>query len=401
MDYLADFDPDKCIKCGECFSKCPVMKLPLEKAKMEVDRLSKGQPAKYVTRKCESCFGCNFICSNRANPAQRILDIWRENGKKKGIPVRAKYFAPNCETNFRTYVVKRLPDDEKELVESWKSLKPSDEIFFPGCNIITSPYLTKSRLFENQNIRGSLYLCCGEMYFRTGQNEELKKTARRLNKWRAELGFQKMIIPCTAGKNMFANVLPQYGFKLDFEIEHFLETLLRKFKAGQLKVRNPIEMNVTIQDSCHGKFFGDPFMDIPRELLAIIGATVIEQKHSRNNALCCGIGGGFSQPSAYHPLDMTLSTLKNLRSANRSGAECIVVYCAGCLQMLSVGKLIYPAKIAVFHILELIQMAIGEKPERKNNKRAKLLLTGTVKKQFPKLFSSEQFYFSEKENRKK
>ena len=391
MDFFADFNVDKCIKCGECFSKCPVMKLPSKVAVAEVERLAVGRPTKHVVRKCTSCFSCNFICAQKANPAQRILKIWNEKGNKEGFPIRAKHFTPDCDPNFRTHVLDGLPEDEKGLVALWSDTSPCDEIFFPGCNIITSPYLTKTKLLDKMNIRGGLNLCCGEMYYRTAQFEMVEKTAKRLNQWREKLKFKKMIIPCTAGLNMFTNVLPRFGFNLDFKIEHFLSILLSRFENRELEIKSSLNMTVTVQDSCHGKFFGNDFMDVPRKLLEIIGADVIEQEHCKQNVLCCGIGGGFSQPSAYHPVAMTLSTLKNLHSAKKSGAKALAVYCAGCLQMLSVGQLLLPSTMKIYHLLELIQMAIGEKPDRLNKKRAAKMLSGTLRHQVPTLVSTKRF----------
>jgi len=395
LDPFAAFDPEKCESCGQCFHQCPVMQLPLEIAKAEADRLMRGQDTKHVLQKCTSCFACNFICPNQANPAQRIIDIWHQRSLESGLPVRAKYYTPDNELNFRTYALARMPEDERTLVKSWEDESPCDEVFYPGCNIITASYLTRTKLLDGVNIRGSLKLCCGETYYRTGQYEMAGKAARRINAWQKKLGFKKMIIPCTAGRNMFENVLPKFGLEKNFEIEHMLPWLLGRIERGEIEIIKPLDMTVTIQESCYGKFFGEEFMDTPRKLLEKIGVRVVEQDLCRDKTLCCGIGGGFSHQSGYHPKDITLSTIRSLCLAKKTGAEAIAAYCAGCLQMLSVGKIAYPVGLPVFHILELLQMAVGETPARRQGSRARLLFKGVALNQLPKLLTSKRFFMKE------
>lgn len=395
MDLFADFNADNCKQCGQCFHQCPVMQLPIEVAKDEVTRLAENRKTRHVLKKCTSCFACNFYCPEQCNPTQRIIKIWHEKSITEGLPIRAKYYTPDCDLNFRTYTAARMPADEKALIESWKDTSPCDEILYPGCNVITVPYLLQSRLFESVTVRGSLDLCCGETYYRTGQFEMAERAAKRLEAWHNKIGFKKMIIPCTAGRNMFTNVLPKFGVNLDFEVEHVLPWLLSRFESGELQVEKPLDMTVTIQESCYGKFFGEDYMDVPRKLLKLIGCKVIEEELCKNDALCCGIGGGFSHASGYHPLDITLSTIRTLKMAKKTGASALVAYCAGCLQMFAVGQIVYRTRMPVFHILELIQMAIGETPARRHKQRARIMFKGAAIHQFPKLFSSKRFYMKD------
>ena len=395
MDLFDKFNAEKCTLCGECFHQCPVMQLPLDVAKAEIERLVNGEETKHVLQKCTSCFACNFICPEGCNPAQRILDVWHEKSVHEGIPIRAMYYTPDSTLNFRTYVLDRLPEDEKALVKSWEDVSPCDEVFYPGCNVITVPYLTRTKLLDGVNIRGSLNLCCGETYYRTGQYEMAERAAKRLETWCKQLGFKRMIVPCTAGRNMFTNVLPKFGVKFDFEIQHMLPWILEKIEKGEVQITNPLNMTVTIQESCYGKFFGDEYMDVPRRLLEKAGARVVEEDLCREKALCCGIAGGFSYTSGYNPWDITLATIRTLRLAKRTRAQALAVYCAGCLQMLTVGQVVYPNRMPIYHILELLQIAIGEKPERRHKQRARTMFRGVAINQFPKVLSRKRFFMKD------
>ena len=99
---------------------------------------------------------CNQVCPEGVNPAYLIMNRWYEMYSDEGLPLRAEYYLPLSQKNFRTYVLDRLPEDEKALVESWKDETPTDEIFYPGCNWLTVPYLAQTKLMEGMDIRGSL-----------------------------------------------------------------------------------------------------------------------------------------------------------------------------------------------------------------------------------------------------
>ncbi|MBN2159744.1 MAG: (Fe-S)-binding protein [Spirochaetes bacterium] len=399
MDLFHDFDPAKCRECGECFHQCPVMTLPLERAKEERRRLNRGEGSEYVLRHCTSCFACNFTCPENCNPAQQILDIWHAEYLERGMPLRARYYDPNTTPNFRTYVVERMPDDERAMVEKWKDRSPAREIFYPGCNFTTVPYLAKTGLLEGVEIRGSLDMCCGETYYRMGLYDEVRTVARRLEAYFNGMGVKRMIIPCTAGRNMFTNVLPRFGVTFNFEIEHMLPWLWRRIESGEIQIRRKLNMTVTIQESCYGKMFGEGYMDLPRKILQRIGVTVREEELARERTLCCGIAGGFSIRSGYHPWDITRATFRTLNMAKRSGADAIAVYCAGCLQMLTVGQIAHPFNnMPVYHVLELLQMAIGEEPARLNRKRGRTMFAGVMRHQLPVVLSGKRFRISVREN---
>jgi Fe-S oxidoreductase len=208
-----------------------------------------------------------------------------------------------------------------------------------------------------------------------------------LTQWSRKLGFKKMIIPCTAGRNLFVNVLPRFGAQFDFEVVSMWSWLLGRVERGEIPISKPLDMTVTIQESCHAKFFGAE----PRRLLTLLGARVIEQNHCREGALCCGIAGGFSPYAAYHPWEITKSTVRGLREAKRTGAQALAVYCAGCLQMLAVGQLTYPGSLPIYHLLELVQLASGETPLRRHRRRALSMLQGVLLHQAPKLLSRERY----------
>ena len=364
------------------------MRLPEERAQEEIVSLVRyateenysNKSTDEILKRCTSCFACNLICPNDCRPANLILDIWRRQYKKDGLPARARHFLPHSVPNFRTYVLERSPEDEKRAVESWKSLEPAEEIFYPGCNIITTPYLTFSRLFEGIEIRGALEYCCGEMYFRMGLYDQLEQVARKMTAYFKELEVKRVHMLCTAGLNLFTNVLPQFGADFSgIEFVSYLKLLYERLERGELPIVKRFDgETITVQDSCHAKIYQEDYCDLPRKTLELLGFEIVEAEQSKQSMLCCGIGGGFSHDAAYGKGALIGAQRRCMRNVQRARVDRIGTYCSGCLQMLSVAKCVSWARTPVYHVIELIQEAIGEKPLRRHRRVASDFLKGTI-----------------------
>jgi Fe-S oxidoreductase len=381
---------DSCELCGTCLNLCPVMNLPVEQAKREMSNLREGKPSR-VLRECTTCLDCDFFCPNGCNPGELIINRFGEVVRERGLPERARYFMPHSPVNFRTFVLDHMSRREKDLVAGWRDMTPAREVCYPGCNMIATPLLTRTRALEGLDIRGGLEYCCGEMYFRMGMFDELEQVARKTQGYFERLAAEKVTILCSAGYYMFTRVLPHFGADYSFEMVSYLQLIESRLQSGELVITEPLDMTVTIQESCYGKQFGQEYMDLPRRILERAGAKVIEMGNSAECMLCCGIGAGFSPYSAYNPVRLIPYTVKVMREAGKTGADAIATYCSGCLQMFSTGKLVYPLGPPVYHVLELLGMAMGEQPERWHGKFARRMLAGTLLKQGPALLSARRF----------
>jgi len=326
-----------------------------------------------------------------------LLDHWHEAYLRRGLPARASYFLPHARPNFRTDILARLPGKERAAVARWRQGGPAREFLYSGCNLLTTPYLTFSRLFDGIEIRGGLDYCCGEMLFRMGLYEAVEQVARRLTRWFRRLQAERVYLICTAGLNMLRNVLPQFGADFSgIEFVPYQQLILERLESGDL-VRDSggvrtLDMTVTVQDSCHTRVVEPHFGDLPRRILEAIGVEVREAPHHGNEQLCCGIGGGFSHASAYHPVDLLFSARSTSRDHRRQPADATCVYCSGCPEMTSVARFADPNRRPVYHLLELVQMAIGEVPQRRLGTLVRQFLIGTVHRQFPRLLSRERFW---------
>ncbi len=396
-NFFSTFKFEQCDECGECLTHCPIMDLSLNQAIEGMKNLIAGNPTKILSE-CQSCFTCNFYCKKECNPTSLILQRWQEQYKREGLRIRGKYFMTLSPfyPNFRTYTLERMTHKERDIIEKWRSLDPleRDTLTYPGCNVILTPTLVQSSLFEGCDIRGRLEYCCGETLFRAGHIKALKEVSKRLDKWFNFLNPKKLLVLCTAGTNMFRNVLPEYGLKYQFEsITSYIEWLWNRLEADEIRITNKLDLTVTIQDSCYAKMFGDEYMDFPRRILETIGCKVIELPYNRENMRCCGIGAGFSVDSAYHPFNMRKATVTNLNLAKQTKADILCVYCSGCNQQYHVSKKLYFRRFGmeIYHIIELLQLAIRENPKRLVNQTASKMFRGIIKNQIPKMWSGKTF----------
>lgn len=389
--YFEPYDETACQECGECLQQCPVMNLSKQEAVNEIKRLKNFDPKSISLKKCETCFACNLVCLNHANPAQLILQNFYQYQKENDPRKWGRYFQPYEDNNFRHTIEQNLSQSSREMLQSWKKMERCEEFWYPGCNICNTPYIVDSEIFRNCDFRGGIDYCCGEMLYRTGQLDRLKDNTERLNQWIKKLGAKKMVITCTAGYTIFNYVLPQYGFDSSIEIVSYLPWVFDKLMNGEWSITHPIHKKVTIQESCYSKLLGPTYYSLPRKILQIIGCEVIEEKHCKEKAFCCGIGGGFPVKSSYHPLKLIKSSFRAINEGKISGADMIVSYCSGCLLTMNSMGYIHPSKIKIYHLIELVRMAIGEEFNREIASISKSLWKGAVKSTAPYFFIPSRF----------
>ncbi len=363
------------------------MALPREQARREIEALieyernpeSLSNSTKKVLSACTACFSCNLACPEDCRPANLFLDLWNRDYRRHGLPERARFFLPYSRPNYRTYVLERLPKRERAAVESWGTLKPADVIFYPGCNMLMTPSLMLSRLFDGMPIRGSLDYCCGEAYFRMGLYKHVEQAAKRCTRYFKTLDAKTVYLACTGDLNMFAHVLPQFG--ADFtgvRFAPFLSYLYEKLQDGAWPVVKRFDgQTITIQDSCHTKLYAEDYHTWPRKILSFLGFEIREAPKHGDTALCCGIGGGISHSSGYAKKSLIFGQRACVSNLREAGAERVGVYCSGCLEMLALSEV----GGGMRHVLEIVQEAIGENPQGKHRRTALTLCMGVLRNQ--------------------
>ncbi|MHA1753487.1 MAG: (Fe-S)-binding protein [Candidatus Helarchaeota archaeon] len=395
FQFSLTFKEDACDFCGLCFHKCPVLKLPIELAQNEIKSLVKSGRSKYVLNKCTSCMACNHYCPNNCNPHSLILSKWNERYLKKGLPERARLALPYHFPNLYSLTIKHIPKDEKNLIKiwnmNWKNPPDSDVMIYTGCNSLLQPFLLDSKIFKDIPIFGSLELCCGEPLYRMGCLDAGKTVGEYLKEQFDQMKIRKMITVCLAGYHMFKYVYNDiFNIKFNFEVVSIIDWLWEQIQKGEIEPQ-PLKKTVAIHDNCWPKASGNIFFEKVRNILKAFEIDVVEPKHTRENALCCGIGAAASNYSIIYSVK---SARKRLRELDVKGADFIVDYCGGCNWYLTLAKNVSLSKLPIYHLIEIVQMGIGEKIKHRTDQRIKNLLLSIMGKSLASYLRVKRFWIA-------
>lgn len=155
------YEKEKCEVCGICFSECPVVDLGLDSAKKEIATLRNGEKSS-ILKECASCFTCNLVCPNQANPMDLIREFRKKDYDESGLPGIAKLYLPKYPKNMYGLASELFTEEEKKIANQWENPKNSEELILPGCAIsYMTQYLSKTSLFNGYNFAGGMEFCCG------------------------------------------------------------------------------------------------------------------------------------------------------------------------------------------------------------------------------------------------
>ncbi len=385
---------DRCEECGMCLYRCPTLGLTLPQAREEIRRLRQGEPSRFIDRRCASCFSCNTWCPNGCGPYGLILYRWYQRYLERGLPVRALPAMPLEAGNNTDIAMRHHTPRERELLREWKRnagdpgkvAEAGGTVLYAGCNALMFPCLLDTSLLEGMTVIGDKSLCCGEVYFRLGLFDVVRRQAEVLEERFRRLGVRKAVFFCSAGYNMFTNLLPSFfGARFDMETQYLGELLLERAEAGELGLKRLEKRRAVISDTCHAKVLGRDFMEVPRRLLRALGLEVAEMPHSREHSVCCGAACGARR---HNPLDMGRQAIAQWEEARAGGADLLVAYCATCLLLLHAGKLMRPSRVPLHHLMELLMESAGERPPGDIiSKRSRYVLTHIMARGAPLMLS--------------
>jgi Fe-S oxidoreductase len=176
--------------------------------------------------------------------------------------------------------------------------------------------------------------CCGDSVRRLGNEFVFDKMARENVATFIERGVTKVITQCPHCFTTLKNDYRQYG--LELEVIHHSELLRNLVQDGRLVLDKTTEaMGSTVfHDSCYLGRHNDVY-DAPREVLtAATGTAPAEIGRNRNNAFCCGAGGGRMWMEEHVGERINLTRVKE---ALEQKPDTICVACPYCMTMFEDG----------------------------------------------------------------
>ena len=394
LDVLALMRYDACTRCGECTATCPtggeaqdvelitprgkILKLRefykkqygLKARLLGPSEVPEDQLVELASRafECTICGQCKTVC-----PAELdTIKMW-ENMREflvanKLAPLPAHEQVVKSIENYdnpwmqprtqRSRWSKRIEKD----VKIKDALKEKPEVlFFVGCTAAYDPNIRGMaidtvRVLSKANvdfgILGNDEGCCGSTLLRTGMTTAARQMALRNIEMFEKANPQRIVTSCAGCYKTLRQDYPKIG-RLVPEIVHVVQMVSELVDGGKLKFK-PLDAKVTFHDPCHlGRHTG--LFDEPRKILGSIpGVRLIEMERTREEARCCGAGGGVK--TAFPELAQKISTLR-VQDAERTGAEILATSCPFCYQSLKSTIESKGSKLRMMDLMELVQRA--------------------------------------------
>jgi Fe-S oxidoreductase len=366
-ERISGFRKDLCNLCGECLHLCPVLQLPIEKAKNEIKNLIEGKLSEYALKKCNTCFSCNLFCPQNANPYNLILERWNDLYRKRGAPPLYKFVCPTEQNNIWQLLNIFLSDQERRWIHKWVTYipTPDDTVLLIGNYTHLFPFIFGgSKLLDYfkpidriDQWEGGAYLYQG------GYLDVVQKISQSTKKEFDDWGVKKVVACLDAVEYIFKEVHPkEMGVEHSQEFTNFNYWLLENINSGKIQLKNKLDMSATVHDNCYSKTLSNRYWEVPREILKKCGCEIIEMEHNRKDSLCCGFGAGASWVKNISIIfDIITEGMKKFKEAEETGAKALISYCGGCIYLLWATKELLRSKIEIFHVIEIVRMAMGER----------------------------------------
>ncbi len=382
LDYYKDI-LYQCGKCGTCrtgyqekdwFRVCPSGEFGKFEAyylggknllswAVNSNRLDWTENLANIFYQCSVCLACTQQCQipEIHYYAGEWLMAMREKAVQKGfgpMPEQKKY-SEHVALEYNPYMEKHK-NRTNWLPSHIKQSQDAKLAYFVGC---TTSYREQNIAINTAEILNSLQVdfkilkdehCCGSPVYMTGQTEKAKQIAKANIDIFKDEGIEKIITSCAGCYRMLKETYPK-KFELEhgLEILHLPEFILEKINNNEVKFDNNLKMKITYHDPCHiGRHMG--IYEPPREVLKNIpGIEIIEMPRNRQNAWCCGSGGGVR--SAFKELS-SFAANERIEEAKETTAEAIVSCCPFCLNQFKSN--ILDDGIKTYDLSELINKAI-------------------------------------------
>lgn len=254
---------------------------------------------------CTTCRNCEDQCPVMNEHVDKIIDMRRYLVMTQGeMPAEASRYFHNIERQGNPWGSNRnerikwregMEDIVKTVHEA-----PDFEILFwvgsMGSYDIRSQKIARSfaRLMDKAGVKfailGNEEKNSGDTSRRMGNEYLFQELCMENIETFEQYGVRKIVTTDPHAFNTFKNEYPEFG--LQAEVMHHTQLLAELLKEGKLKPTKRVEEKIVYHDSCYIGRYNDIY-GTPRDILrAIPGIELLEMERNRENALCCGAGGG-------------------------------------------------------------------------------------------------------------
>lgn len=168
-------------------------------------------------------------------------------------------------------------------------------------------------------------------------------------------GVKKIVTICPHTYNTFKHEYQEFG--LEAEVYHHTELIWKWMQEGRIKPTKEVDESIAYHDSCYIGRYNDIY-DIPRQILTHIpGVQVLEMARNKQDAMCCGAGGGMMWMEETQGKRVNI---ERTEQALRLNPTTIGSNCPYCLTMMSDGTKAKEMEhlVKTLDIAEIVEKAI-------------------------------------------
>ncbi len=209
-------------------------------------------------------------------------------------------------------------------------------------------------------VLGTEETCTGDPAKRAGNEFLFQMQAMQNIQTLNHYKVKRIVTICPHCYNTLKNEYPALGGH--YEVYHHTTFIAKLIEEGRLTIEGGAFQGkkIVYHDSCYlGR--ANQIYEIPRKLLQLLDAHLVEMPRCRANGLCCGAGGAqmFKEPE---PGKKDIST-ERTEEALSLNPNYIAVACPFCMTMLTDGVKYAEQqdKVKVQDIAELLQQALKKK----------------------------------------
>ncbi len=166
-----------------------------------------------------------------------------------------------------------------------------------------------------------------------------------------ETGATKVITSCAGCYRTLKVDFEKSGVDINFEIYHTCELVKKLLDEGKISFKSGYNKSLTYHDPCHiGRHVG--LYEEPRYVIKQFpDANFVEMKRNKENAWCCGAGGGVK--IGYPEWSVEISK-ERLDEAKETGATVVASICPFCKTNLSDANEKFNMGLEVIDLIEIL-----------------------------------------------
>lgn len=255
---------------------------------------------------CTTCRNCEDQCPVANEHVEKIVDMRRYLVLTEGrMPHEATRYFQNIERQSNPWGINRKErikwreGREDIVVPTVNEVEDFEYLFFVGSmgSFDNRSQKIAQAFAKIMNVAGVKFAILGNEEKNSGDtarrmgNEFLFQQLCRENIVNFQAyNVKKIVTICAHTYNTFKHEYPEFG--LEAEVYHHTEFILKLIKDGRIQPMKEVNEAIAYHDSCYIGRYNDIY-DIPRQILqSIPGVQVLEMERNKQDAMCCGAGGG-------------------------------------------------------------------------------------------------------------